>query len=332
MKEVYLVIGYGSIGKRHLSNLRQLRPKAKIVLLRMSGKSSAPVGIQEVDKVVFTMADALRYSPVAALICTPASTHISIAITLAESGVHLMVEKPLSNELEAVLSLTEVCRKNDVKLFTAYNFRFCQAALALDSFIRSERAGKPLQVLIDAGQYLPDWRPQQDYKSSISASQELGGGALLELSHELDYAGWLFGGISSIYAQLVNSNILDIEVEDNVNCIATSNSGIPIFIHLDFLQKKAFRQCKIICTEGTIIWQVSQKQVYLEWQEGATLLYGDKSSERNDMYLNELECFLLWLGDELPGDVKMDDGLETLKVIMAARMSAETGQLVKVNN
>ena len=107
--------------------------------------------------------------------------------------------------------------------------------------------GEIISLEAHVGSYLPDWRPQKDYKESVSARAELGGGVLLELSHELDYIRWFFGGIDSVIAVLKNSNILGLDVEDGADLILKSSKGLHISLHLDFNSRIVFSNFIYFC-------------------------------------------------------------------------------------
>ena len=129
---------------------------------------------------------------------------------------------------------------------------------------KRKKIGQILHISVESGSYLPDWRPKQDYLKSVSARKELGGGVLLELSHELDYIRWLFGPIGSLTAVLHNSDTLGIEVEDGADIILKNTKGLPISVHLDFNSRSSRRRCIARCSEGDITWDAIQKKVNLQ--------------------------------------------------------------------
>src|SRR5690606_29956228 len=106
-------------------------------------------------------------------------------------------EKPLSDSLESFARAGEVLLENSAKIEVAYNLRFMPSAIRLKELLTEQIVGRIHSVSIEVGQYLPDWRPATDYRKNVSACKKLGGGVLLELSHELDYLTWLFGEFDS---------------------------------------------------------------------------------------------------------------------------------------
>ena len=176
-----LIVGLGSIGKRHARVIKQLRPEWETVALRRQ----VPVEpLENIDHCVASLDEALQLNPGIAVIANPASHHVATAVPLAEAGVHLLVEKPLSSMAGDVPALLDACRRNRVVLMTAYNMRFLPSLQRFRQWVHEGRVGQVLSVRSEVGQYLPSWRPGGDYRENVSAQAALGGGALLELSHE----------------------------------------------------------------------------------------------------------------------------------------------------
>ncbi|MDP6719833.1 MAG: Gfo/Idh/MocA family oxidoreductase, partial [Pirellulaceae bacterium] len=211
----FVVVGLGSIGKRHLANLRSLMPDAQITVWRQHGQETSLADLpDERVNVVYSLADALAAKPHAALICNPAPFHVATAKPLVDGGAHIFMEKPLSDDMAGVDQLLDAYAERGRVFFVAYPLRFDPALQAMRAAINAGEIGKPLSLSAEVGQYLPDWRPQQDYRKGVSARKDLGGGALLELSHELDYVRWLMGDVASVSSRLTKQSNLEIDVED----------------------------------------------------------------------------------------------------------------------
>ena len=294
-----LVVGLGSIGRRHLKNLRQILPQAELTVLRSSDRSSHEAPPEEASRVVYSFDDALLHEPRFAVIASPAPFHVEIALRLAERGVHLCIEKPISDRLDRIQDLIGLCRQRGLVLMVAYNLRFAAPLRTLREALMSGRIGTLLGLRIEAGQYLPDWRPNADYRQSVSARRDLGGGALLELSHEIDYARWLAGDIVRVSADVRKLSNLEIDVEDCAELTVNFASGVLGSIHVDMLQRTPTRTCKLIGSEGTLTWDAIVNQVRLfsaetrDWED----LHSAQSIDRNAMYVDELAHFLDCLQD-----------------------------------
>ncbi len=181
----FLVIGAGNIARRHIRNLKQLLPTAAITLWRRQPGIDDPDLARLIQRVVTSEAEAFLEQYDAAIVASPAPLHVPTAQQLAEKGVHLFIEKPFSNTLDGIDTLITTCEKNNCVLMVGYNLRFHAALQAMHAAIG--RIGRVLSLRAEVGQYLPDWRPGKDYRTSVSAQWRLGGGVIFELSHELDY-------------------------------------------------------------------------------------------------------------------------------------------------
>ena len=288
-----LVAGSGSIGVRHLANLRRLCPLATIAMLSRSDSA-----IQHFDKrgadFLFTSIDqAVDFSPVAAVIANPASHHIPISLKLAESGCHLLVEKPLSDSMESVDLLISKCQAKQLTLMVGYCLRFLPSLQAVVDLVRDGRVGRVLHIMSEIGQYLPDWRPGTDYRDGVTARSFLGGGAVLELSHEIDIMRWIGGSVSHVVASMGRVSDLELDVEDCADILIRFASGSHGLIHQDLLQRIPIRRTRIVGAEGTVCWDGVSDVASLHTPASSNcLIQTRRLNDRNDLYLDELRHFL----------------------------------------
>src|SRR5262249_39063512 len=154
-----------------------------------------------------------------AIIASPASAHLEAALALADAGIHLLVEKPIANSSEGVHELIERCRKHQLVLMVGYNLRFMPSLRRAKQMIESGVIGTVLSARVEVGQYLPQWRPHADYRQGVTAQSALGGGALLELSHDIDYILWILGLPAQLSASGGKYSNLEIDVEDMVEIL-----------------------------------------------------------------------------------------------------------------
>ena len=325
-----LIVGHGSIGKRHLRVARQLMPYADIQILMHQVSNDIP----EYSNGCFsTIQDAILFRPQVAVVASPAPFHIKTALTLAESGTHLLIEKPLSVSSNGVAELIKMCQKKRVVLLVGYNLRFLPSLQRFRGQLNDGIIGKVLSVRCEIGQYLPSWRPGSDYRQGVSAKYELGGGALLELSHELDYLRWIFGEIKWVKATLSRQSSLDIDVEDTAHLTLgfkpTSDGGQLIgTVNLDFIRHDTTRLCTAIGERGSLRWNGLTEEVLLceadakEWQK----LF-QHSSQRDESYVAEWQNLIECAINHKQPFITGSDGLEVLKIIEAARRSAQSDGL-----
>jgi len=187
-----LIVGYGSIGQRHLKIVRESLPDAIIMVFRHQPTTTIP---EMANLVTSSMEDVRLFVPEAAIVANPAPFHLEIAKALAEMGCHLLIEKPISDNLDGVEDLLGTVRAAGVICQVGYNMRYLPSLSRFRDLINQGLVGRPLSVRCEIGQYLPNWRPASNYRTGVSARSELGGGVLLELSHEIDYLCWIFGDV-----------------------------------------------------------------------------------------------------------------------------------------
>lgn len=327
-----LIVGLGSIGRRHLRNLRHIRPDVRVAACRLSARNDGYEQDLEPDSVVYSLDDALSEGADCGLVTCPASVHVAVSLALARRDIHLFVEKPLSNTLEGVDELIEECRRRGLVLAVGYNLRFLKPLRIVWKTLHEGRIGRPTAIRAEVGQYLPDWRPGRDYRRSVSSQQALGGGAVLELSHELDYVRWLLGEVDCVTAQVGKLSDLDIDVEDTAEILLRFRSGAFGSVHLDMVQRPPRRVCHILGTEGTLCWDGWSDQVKLYDAASKTWsdLYSGPGSDLDNSYVEELRDFLDSIENNTPAKVNGYDGRRALEIALAVKQSAEQQRAVAV--
>lgn len=334
MLERLLIVGLGSIGTRHARIVRKLIPGVRIIALRH--RNSPDMSAPDIDACVTSMAEALKSCPQAAVIANPASLHLEVALPLARAGVHLLIEKPISSTVHGVAELIEVCRAKGIVLMTGYNLRFLPSLNRFRELLKENRIGRVLSVRCEIGQYLPSWRPDADYRLGVSARRELGGGALLELSHELDYLRWIFGEVDWVKATLSRQSSLEIDVEDSVHLIlgfATTADSHQLIgtVNMDFVRHDTTRLCTAICENGSLRWNGLTGEV-AQFGAGAKEWRGlfRRQHKRDDSYLAEWQHFLVCVSERKIPLITGEDGLGVLRITDAARKASESGNQVQV--
>ncbi|WP_432240585.1 Gfo/Idh/MocA family protein [Herbaspirillum robiniae] len=331
--ERYLIVSLGSIGRRHLRNLRTLRPTAEIAVLRLhSSTEDIPEGA---DYQFTELSAAVAFAPCAAIVAGPATTHVVVCTALVTAGIPVLTEKPLSNQLENALEFATLARQRQVGVTIGYNLRFLPSLQESRRLVLGGAIGTVRMVRAEVGQYLPDWRPDQDYKSTVSAQTKLGGGVLLELSHEIDYLCWILGIPDRVIARGGNMNVLDIAAEEAVElCLEYAVPPKLVNVHLDFLQRAPTRVCKFIGDDGTLIWNGIEDRVDMyradtrEW----TQIDVPKMTDRNQMYLDEVRNFLNAPNETGLVACHIGGGLDVLSVIEAAKESMQTHAVTPVQH
>ncbi len=326
-----LVVGYGSIGQRHLRIARALLPETDIRVLRHQPCESTP---EYADGCMSDLSDAIAFAPQAAVICNPSTFHVPTAQPLAEAGVHLLVEKPIAGTLYGLENLLTTCAARKLVLMTAYNLRFVSSLREYRRQIQSGCIGRVISVRCEIGQNLLSWRPGADYRRGVSASRGLGGGVLLELSHEIDYLRWIFGEVAWVKASLSRQSDLEIDVEDTAHLIlgfAPDGDGRKLITNLsmDFVRHDANRQCLAIGEQGSLRWNGLTGVIDFFPAGGvAWAPVFSRPPERDESYTLEWEHFLACIRDGHTPLISGEDGLAVLSIIEAARRSAAANDAI----
>jgi predicted dehydrogenase len=242
-----------------------------------------------------------------------------------------LIEKPLSSTICGVSRLIDICHELGTVLAIGYNLRFVSSLQRFRDLLNHNEIGRVISVRCEIGQYLPSWRPDTDYRQSVSARKEFGGGALLELSHEIDYLRWIFGEVDWVMATLSKQSNLEIDIEDTAHLIlgfapAPDKRRLIGTLNLDFIRHDTTRMCTAIGEKGSLRWNGLKGSVE-QFDPGANgwCEIFRHQHQRDDSYVEEWQNFLECISRKSTPLVTGKDGLGVLQIVQAARKSASTG-------
>ena len=328
-----VIVGSGSIARRHLTAARIAYPKCEIMILR---RFKSAIDFPKVEHMVYSMEEVQEFEPELAIIATPASDHIKTARAFTERKTPLLIEKPISSGIDGVSDFLKFCKQQGNFLRTGYNLRHLDSLQVFRQMCIDEVKGRVLSVHSTVGQFLPDWRPGQDYRKGVSAQAKLGGGALFELSHEIDYMLWVFGDIQWVRATLATKSELELDVEDSVHLTLgieqkSSRKTLIATLNMDFIRRDSIRECQAVCEFGTIKWDGLENQISI---------YDSSLNKWSSVYTGRVSMVQTYeeqlkvIGKDLQmtkEETKTElDGLRVLEVIEASRKSAPTGLQTQV--
>lgn len=326
----YLFVGLGSIGQRHLKNLREITDE-RILAYSANPKTHKNFAVKYNVEVFSDFNKALVKKPEIVFITNPTSLHLPYALKAAKQGCHLFIEKPVSHNLDNVDKLFKIVSQKKTVCQVAFQLRFHPSLLLIKKLIEDKRIGKILFSGIEVGQYLPDWHPGEDYRTGYAARKDLGGGVILTLIHELDYAYWLFGNIKSVSAYIGKVSPLEIDVEDLAVITAKTKTGAILEIHLDYIQRPMSRSCRIVGEKGKIEWDYAKNEVKLFiGQTGRSKIFKAKNFEKNKMYQAELDHFLKCVKRQAEPRPKAKEVKAVMEFVAAVKKSAHDGRIIKL--
>jgi predicted dehydrogenase len=329
-----LIVGLGSIGRRHARNWSLLGYGPVAVCHQRNAPQPEPLGVEA--REYWDLDQALeREQPDVVLVTNPTSLHVPVARRAIDAGAHVLVEKPLASSSEGVAELLEAARARRRAIMVAYNLRFHPALARMKTLARQPAIGRILSARADAGEYLPDWHPWEDYRQGYSARADLGGGAVLTSSHELDAMCWLVGAPRTVTARVAHASSLEIDVEDAAEIILEFESNALGSVHVDYVRRAARRSVELIGENGILRWDYQRNQLELyeadacQWR----IEDGDRTYERNQMYVDELRYFVESLpAQHRPPDMDGRQGAAVLAIALAALESARQGRTIDLQN
>ena len=309
-----LLVGCGSIGKRHLENLNKLTEVSHIFVY--SKVKHCLDGLKDKRKV--SMVKSLNTVQVdLAVIANETHKHLNTALILAKKGIHLFIEKPLAHNLSGDLEKLKIIAKlNKIKLGVGYNLRFLGALELIKTKLSHKIIGDIYFAKIEVGQYLPFWRNGRDYHVSYSASKERGGGVALDLSHEIDYMRFLFGDPQSYKVVKTKISNLKIDSDDIFEGIYVYGSFI-CNVHMDYLQKNKKRIIRIEGEKGALTCDLINKRIIIDISGRKKVVSDNKLFDLDKTYVDEIRSFIKSVKFNRQPEVTFEDGVKVLKLIEA---------------
>ncbi len=278
-----LIVGYGSIGRRHHKNLLNYNKDFYFYILTRQKIKNNKKNTRFVKNIA-EVKEKIDYL----FICTGANEHLKYIYLFILKVQKIFVEKPLSQNSKGLIKLYQFCKKNKIKIFVGYNIIYLDSLLKLRQIIKTE---KILKVSIKTNYDLRLWRKNIRYQNSVSASKNRGGGVLLELSHDIHYLLWLLGKpkwVSCYFSKLSN---LKVDTEDNVILNIGFNKAISN-IQMDFINKYYQRNLEILTNRNYYQWNYSKNNLMKFDQKTKKLkLIFKGNPDKNISYKNEISYF-----------------------------------------
>lgn len=326
----FLIVGCGSIGQRHIRNLKKLGHN--VIGCETNHSRARKVSQEHNIKVFGSLKGALNGKYNGVIICTPTSLHVPIAIEAAKRSMHLLIEKPLSHNLKKLRELAAIVRKKRLTVLVACNARFLPSLLHVKDLIKKGKIGKVLSVKIECGFYLPYWHAESDYRKGYSAQRRLGGGVIFDDIHEIDSLCWLFGKVKEVFCFADKISRLKVDTEDIAEIFLRFKRGAVAQIHLDYLQRTYRRYYEFIGEKGVIIWDFISQSVRLysakskRWEE--KIFYRELNTKNEAMFINELRHFINCIKGRQKSINDISSAAESLKIALACHESARKKEVV----
>ena len=317
-----LIIGYGSIAKRHIDNLISLTNCQIVVCTKQKQDNFLK---KRNCIVISSIIKCIKEKPDIAFITNETKFHVNTAIRLAKFGIPLFIEKPLSNSMNRVNELESIVKEKRIVTMVGCNLRFHPCIKRLKKLISSNKIGEIISVHSENGSFLPDWHPYENYTKGYAGRVDLGGGVTLTNIHEIDYLYWLFGNVKEVYSIVRKLSNLQITADDFSLMLIQFKNKIIANIHLNFFEKPSSRYCKIIGNNGIIFCNLITNEIKIysckkkKWSKELKL----KKYDYNDMYVEEIRHFLNCVRTKKMTINSVSNSIHSLQVVLSAKKSSK---------
>jgi predicted dehydrogenase len=329
MKDAILIVGCGSIGERHLRCF-QRTGRAEVTACDANTTLLQRVA-QQYSVASFTDFNAAlaarRYDGI--VICTPAHTHIGLALAALQHGAAVFVEKPLSTSLAKVDELLDAAAKSGRFTAVAYVYHLMPWILGAREFLQRGELGRPLHVSVAAGQHFPTFRPA--YREIYYTRHESGGGAIQDaLTHIATAVEWLVGPTTRLFCDAVHQALEGVTVEDTAN-VTAHNGGVLVNYALNQFQAPNEMTLLIHCEGGSVRVE-GHEQRWSVFRRGASAWEHHKAAplERDDIFIAQANAFLDGMHGQPTPLATIAEAAQTLKFNLAALESARSGKAVEI--
>ncbi len=318
-----LVVGVGSIGERHVRCF-QNTGRAIVSICEVNDSLREVIADRyKIEQQYVNIETALQAEHDAVVVAVPAHLHISIAQQAAETGLHLLIEKPLSTSLAGIEQLQQTIEEKKLVAAVAYVYRAAPALAAMKRALDSGRFGVPVQLVAVSGQNFPSFRPA--YRETYYRDHATGGGAIQDaITHVLNAGEWLVGPIDRLVADAAHQILPDVDVEDTVNIITRQGNVLGSY-SLNQHQAPNESTITVICERGTVRFEFHRHRwrwmTDADWQEGES-----ETIERDTLFIRQASAFLDAVESQAAPLCRLEEGLQTLRVNLAALTSVNQQQ------
>lgn len=282
-----LIVGFGSIGKRHFENLKKLGYD-DFVIVDVDKKSeliSESIFYRDYKKAI------VSEKPNIVLVCTPPSSHVQIAKFACDNGCDVFIEKPVSNNLRGIESLEACARRKKVILAVASNWQFRESFTKLNNLIKNKTLGKIIGGRVNVSYFLPEARGGVNYKKTYAGKAGEGGVVLDTGSHVLPYLIILFGDLEKVNVVKSKLHLIGIDAEEAAQITCKFKSGVIISVWMDYVSKYTSHILDLVFGSGILNVDMRQNKISLINNKSKKEIFS-ANSDLNKMFVDELKYFL----------------------------------------
>jgi len=324
---VALVIGFGSIGKRHARNIRKLCPSCRLIVVRRHVTEHDDEIRSLGAELVGSLDEALRAGVDLAVVANPSALHAETVVRLLTEDVPCYVEKPTVTTRADVARVRQHLSKSSSPpvTFAGFNLRFLPSLQAVREILRAGRIGTVVRADLQVGRWLPAWRPGTDYRKGYSARAALGGGVVFDLVHELDAVRWLLGGEFEVRGAIAGRfSCLEIDSNDTACAVLARRRGPPaVTVGMDYVDRRGMRRYTFVGEEGTLVWDLQERTVWIVDETGVEqVAVPEQGFDMSETYVRAMAEFLGCVQRSEPTSQDIEEGLHSTELALAVMEAA----------
>ena len=325
-----LIIGSGSVGKRHARNLAALGCRISGVDPRADRRDELAAETPVVGAYATAEAALKAGGLDGVVVASPTAFHPSDTVAALEAKLPVLLEKPVAKTAEEARLMLRAEQVMGVPVLLGYTWRWWLPLKRLREMLDAKAIGTVRHVQFHMSAHLADWHPWEPYQEFFMASAAQGGGALLDESHWIDLMVWLFGKPEQLIGRVDKISDLEIDADDNVDVLAIYENGLRVTLHLDLYGRPHEKFIRFVGEGGTILWSADPNRIAIgcesaqKWQEE---IFGH---ERNEMFVAVAKEFLAVLAGKSKPSCTLAEGVEVMDLIEAVRESSREGRAVPI--
>ena len=327
-----LVLGSGSVGKRHARNLAELECEISCFDPREDRRGELASEV-EIRKAYDDWHEALEDgAPDGVVVASPTAYHAEQAKEAMRRGIPVLLEKPLAKTAVEAREMAAVHEATSTPLLLGYTWRWWPPLKKARDAITAGELGTIRHVQFYMSAHLADWHPWEPYQEFFMSSASEGGGALLDESHWIDLMYWFFGKPEAVYAQVERISDLEIDSDDNVDILVEYGSGLRASVHLDLYGRPHEKSIRFVGSKGTLVWSAEPNELRIGRGSGQEWEYERFDYERNEMFTQVAQEFITVLDGHPPKGCTVSDGVAVMEFIESVRRSSVEGRKITLED
>jgi predicted dehydrogenase len=327
-----LVVGVGSIGKRHIDNIRKFNEKIDIADISNKRLNECQKKFKFINNTFLNFKNAMNKKQYdAVFICTPPHKHLEIANYAIKRNINIFIEKPLGMNTRGWQKLANICKKNKIINYVGYCHRHINYVQFAKQLLDKKIIGKIISGNIRWGSYLPDWHPWEKYNSFYMAKKSQGGGALLDESHGIDLLRYLVGEAKEVFAIVDTISGLKITSDDNAFLTLRMKNNSLFHLNFDLHSRYNRITIELLGSNGNlIIDRVHHEVSYFNVKQKKWKKFKFSKANLFEMYPKQINYFLNCLTKKTKANLDIFDAIKTQKIIDGAFLSSKRKKTIAI--